>query len=213
MVTASTSSSSCGTWPACRWTSTCCGPRSTYGARRARAIHGIDSPPALELLQDTLLTNTPLLQDTLLTNTPLQDTPLTELKEITLIIFQKVQEGPAHIEHQEMDIFLMDQVEYLLTDPVRTAREVQEAREAQVEATRAAMSASTTISCLTIRSPCPPSSVSPAATEESVGEPKCGATSSRGAQRCSPSSIGPRASIRRRLLRPCGTSGSCRKGG
>ncbi len=43
-------------------------------------------------------------------------------------MFQKVQEGPAHIEHQEMDVFLMDQVEYLLTDPV------QEAREAQVEA-------------------------------------------------------------------------------
>ena len=67
---------------------------------------------------------------------------ITELTEIALIKFQgpkegpeKVQEGPAHIERQEMDVFLMDQVEYLLTDPVRTAREVQEAREAQVEAT------------------------------------------------------------------------------
>ncbi len=72
--------------------------------------------------QVTLLPDTRLLQTALMA-------VITELKEITLIIFQKVQEGPAHIEHQEMDVFLMDQVEYLLTDPV------QEAREAQVEAT------------------------------------------------------------------------------
>ncbi len=149
----------------------------------------------------------------------LTDTPPAELKEMDIFLMDQVEylltdlartaqeaQGPGMV-----DIFLMDQVEYLLTDRVRTAQEAQDPGTAQ--AMRMATSTSITTSYLTIRSPSPPSLASQAATEENVGEPKCGGTSSRSAQRCSPFSIGPRALTKRPSLRPCGVRGSGRKDG
>ena len=72
----------------------------------------------------------------------LTDTLPTELREMDIFLMGQVEYLLTDLARtaQEaqgpgmVDIFLMDQVEYLLTDPVRTAREVQEAWEAQVEA-------------------------------------------------------------------------------